>query len=123
MAHATEVSNPAKSAAAERITTYRDFYPFYLREHSDPMNRLLHYIGTTLVLAVLVAGLVLQNYWLLLLMPVMGYGFAWIGHFFVERNRPATFTYPVWSLVSDWIMYFRFLTGQLGKDLRQAGVK
>lgn len=111
------------TAAPTRITTFREFWPFYLNEHSDPLNRALHYIGSTLVLTVLAFGIVSQNYWLLLLMPVMGYGFAWIGHFFVEHNRPATFTYPVWSLISDWIMYFRFLTGRLGKDLKQAGVK
>jgi hypothetical protein len=111
------------STASERITTYRDFYPFYLREHSDPLNRALHYIGTTLVFGVLAVSVYFQNYWLLFLMPVMGYGFAWVGHFFVEHNRPATFTYPLWSLISDYVMYFRFLTGKLSKDLAQAGVK
>jgi hypothetical protein len=116
MSGATTVSN-------EQITTFRDFWPFYLTEHSVRANRVLHYIGSTLVLVVLASAIYLQNYWLLLLMPVMGYGFAWVGHFFVEHNRPATFTYPVWSLVSDWIMYGNFLTGRLGKELEKAGVR
>ncbi|MCR9144462.1 MAG: DUF962 domain-containing protein [bacterium] len=116
-------STASAASSSERITTYRDFYPFYLREHSDPLNRALHYIGTTLVFGVVALSVYLQNYWLLFLMPVMGYGFAWVGHFFVEHNRPATFTYPLWSLLSDYVMYFRFLTGRLGKDLAQAGVK
>lgn len=114
---------PTAASKPAPITNYRDFYPFYLKEHSDPYNRALHYVGSTFVIAVAVLAIVLQNYWLFLLMPVMGYGFAWVGHFFLEHNRPATFTYPLWSLASDWVMYFRFLTGQLGKDLKQAGVR
>lgn len=99
--------------------TYREFWPFYLEEHSKPLTRTLHYIGSTLVFVALAAALWTQNWWLLLLMPVAGYGFAWLAHFTVEHNRPATFTYPTWSLISDFRMYFIWLTGGLGAELRK----
>ncbi len=108
-------------ANEQQYTTLKDFWPFYLREHSDSVNRGFHYVGSTLVLGIIAAAIYFANAWLLLLCPVAGYGFAWVGHFFIEKNRPATFTYPVWSLISDWIMYGCFLTGRIGKELRKAG--
>ena len=107
---------------SEKYTTLRDFWPFYLREHAEPVNRALHYAGSTLVLIVLACAILFQNPWLALLMPITGYGFAWFGHFFVEKNRPATFTYPVYSLISDWIMYGYWLVGRLNGELEKAGV-
>jgi hypothetical protein len=103
------------------ITTYRAFWPFYLREHAKPLTRALHYAGTALALAFLAAG-VLAGAAYLWAVPVAGYGFAWAAHAFVERNRPATFTYPVWSLISDFRMFGLFVTGRLGPHLKAAGV-
>ena len=99
---------------AERYTSFRDFYPFYLGEHRHPVCRSLHFAGSWLVLVTL-AALVLSGrwgYWFLL--PLFGYGCAWIGHFFFEKNRPATFTYPVYSLMGDWVMFRDLLTGKIG---------
>ncbi|MCB1321635.1 MAG: DUF962 domain-containing protein [Leptospiraceae bacterium] len=109
-------------ATERRFQSLKEFFPYYLQEHSARGCRVLHYIGSTLVLAVIGLSVYLQNYWLLFLMPVAGYGFAWVGHFFIEKNKPATFKYPLYSLISDWIMYFRFLTGTLKRPLIEAGV-
>ena len=98
---------------AERIDNFADFYPYYLEEHSNRTCRRLHFIGTTLALAMLVAAFVTLNFWLLLLVPVFGYAFAWVGHFFFEKNRPATFTYPFYSLMGDFVMYKDILTGKI----------
>lgn len=97
----------------QRYERFSDFYPYYLAEHSDPRCRALHYTGSVLVLLLLGYALVSRNFWWLLLMPVIGYGFAWVGHFFFERNKPATFDYPVYSLIGDWVMLKDFLTGRL----------
>jgi hypothetical protein len=100
----------------QRITTFKEFYPFYLAEHSNPVCRGLHYVGSLLVLAVLGYALATSQYVLLWLLPVIGYGFAWVGHFIFEHNKPATFKYPFYSLASDWVMLFQFLTGTLPKE-------
>ena len=96
-----------------RIDTYKEFYPFYLSEHSNPLNRGLHFVGTTLVLLLLVFFFISSNYDLLIAIPFAGYGFAWVGHFFIEKNKPATFKYPFWSLISDFKMYFDILRGKV----------
>lgn len=110
-------------AKAGKIATYREFWPFYLREHSKPETRAIHYVGTTLAIAALIAAIATQIWWLLLLVPVAGYLFAWIGHFTIEKNRPATFTYPFWSLFSDFRMYFLWLSGQLGRHLKAHDIR
>ena len=92
-----------------KISTYREFWPFYLSEHANATNRRLHFVGTTLALGLVVAAIATSNPWLLLAALLSGYGFAWVGHFFIEKNRPATFEYPLWSFVSDWRMWFRML--------------
>jgi hypothetical protein len=99
--------------------SFSEFYPYYLSEHKDPVCRRLHYIGSTLVLAILVTLVVtgLWGYWWLMLLA--GYGFAWVGHFKFEHNKPATFKYPFYSLAADWVMYKDFLTGQLEQKLQK----
>ncbi len=93
--------------------TFVEFYPFYLSEHSDSNCRRLHFVGSLLVLVVLGYILATQKWALLLLLPVIGYGFAWIGHFVFEKNRPATFTYPLFSFLGDWMMFKDMLTGKV----------
>jgi hypothetical protein len=106
---------------AAKITSYRAFWPFYLREHAKPVTRGMHYVGTVLTLWFLMLALGAGGWWWVLI-PLAGYGFAWGAHFGVERNRPATFTYPLWSLVSDYRMFFLWLGGRLEPHLRRAGV-
>lgn len=96
-----------------RYASFRDFYPFYLSEHRNPTCRKLHFAGTTLVVFLLLAALVTRTWWLLVLVPIAGYGFAWVGHFAFEKNRPATFKYPAYSFAGDWVMYWQLLTGRI----------
>ena len=114
------MANPERTN--RRIETYADFWPYYLQEHSRPATRAIHYVGTGLSTASIVAAFITGNWWFALGALIGGYGPAWIGHFFIEHNRPATFTYPLWSLLSDYRMTFRWLTGRLGGDLARAGV-
>lgn len=93
--------------------TFRDFYPFYLTEHRRSGTRRLHFAGTLLVLLTLAYAAASRRWALLLLMPVFGYAFAWVGHFFVERNRPATFQYPLYSLAGDFRMFADMLRGRV----------
>jgi hypothetical protein len=88
-----------------RFTSFNEFYPYYLGEHQNPTCRRLHVIGSTGVLVLLAFGLGVPDWRSLLAMPLCGYGFAWVGHFFFEHNRPATFRYPLWSLMGDWVKY------------------
>lgn len=104
-------------------TTFAEFWPFYLREHSKPTTRALHYFGTTLVVLIAIGAVWTKSWWLLLALPLAGYFFAWIAHFGVEKNRPATFTYPLWSLAADFKMWWLWLTGRIGPELKKAGVQ
>jgi hypothetical protein len=102
------------AANAERtFSSFADFYPYYLEEHSNPACRRLHYVGSLLVLAVLAYVLFTQSWLLLLALPVIGYGFAWIGHFVFEKNKPATFKHPLYSFMGDWVMLKDGLTGRI----------
>jgi hypothetical protein len=105
-----------------RIETYREFWPYYLREHSHPETRMWHIVGTGAASVLLVAALVSFSYELFLGAVVTGYAPAWFAHLRIEKNRPATFRYPVWSLISDFRMAGAWLTGSLGEDLAEAGI-
>ena len=106
---------------AGRIESYAEFWPFYLGQHGHPANRALHFAGTGAGIALLAAGLALLDWRPVVAAAVVGYGFAWTGHFLVERNRPATFTYPLWSLLSDLRMFGLFVTGRLKAELERQG--
>ncbi len=99
--------------ASKQYNSFSEFYPFYLSEHSDINCRRLHFVGSALVLVVLVAAIAMQRWWWLLLLPVIGYGFAWAGHFVFEKNRPATFQYPMYSFMGDWVMFKDILSGKV----------
>ncbi len=106
----------------ERITSYDEFWPYYLGEHRKPATRALHVFGTGLGLVMLALGLVTLDWRLMVSAMVVGYGFAWFGHAVVEHNRPATFRYPLWSLASDFRMFFLWLTGGLAGELDRHGI-
>ena len=95
-----------------RIQTLREFYPYYLSEHQNVTSRILHFIGTGLLFVILIVAIFLGNFSLLFAIPIVGYGFAWVGHFFFEKNKPATFKYPLYSLASDFILFFDLLRGR-----------
>ena len=94
---------------SERYRNFRDFYPFYLSEHANRVSRRLHFTGTSIAVGLLIAAIVTENWWLLILALVQGYAFAWVGHFFFEHNKPATFKYPAFSLMGDWRLWWDIL--------------
>jgi hypothetical protein len=103
----------------ERYRSFEEFWPYYVREHSRPACRALHFVGSTLAIVIVIVGAI-YNPWLLLAVPIVGYGFAWIGHFAIEKNRPATFKYPIWSLIGDWKMWGLMLTGRMAAEVEKA---
>jgi hypothetical protein len=96
-----------------RFSSFREFYPFYLSEHGNRTSRRLHFIGSCGVLVLLAVAIWRGNAWYLLAALLCGYGFAWVGHFFFEKNRPATFKHPIYSFVGDWVMFKDILTGRI----------
>jgi len=96
-----------------RFDRFAAFYPFYLSEHSNRACRRLHFIGTTLALILILHALATLDFWWLLGALLVGYGFAWVGHYFFEKNRPATFKYPLYSLCGDWVMWSEILRGKI----------
>jgi hypothetical protein len=93
--------------------SFAEFYPFYLSEHQHPMCRRLHFVGSLLVLGCIALAIATSDLWWLAVTPLCGYGLAWAGHFFFERNQPATFSYPFYSLAGDWVMFRDILTGKI----------
>jgi hypothetical protein len=96
-----------------RYNSFADFYPFYLSEHRTAACRRLHFVGTATVIGLFVTGVLLTKWWLLAFTPIAGYGFAWLGHFVFERNRPATFAHPWYSLIADFAMFRDILVGRI----------
>ncbi|QCU72702.1 DUF962 domain-containing protein [Luteimonas yindakuii] len=96
-----------------RFASFREFYPFYLGEHAHPVSRRLHFIGSCGVLVLVATAAWQRNSWWLLAALVCGYGFAWVGHFFFEKNRPATFRHPLYSFLGDWVMFKDILVGRI----------
>ncbi len=101
-----------KTDMEKRFKTLGEFYPHYLEEHQNPTCRILHFVGTGLLFVILAASLISGSYLWLFSIPVVGYGFAWVGHFFFEKNKPTTFQYPLFSLASDFILFFGLLRGR-----------
>ena len=97
----------------KQFSSFADFYPFYLDEHQDIVCRRLHFVGTLGVIALLLLTVWSRNLFWLALVPFVGYGFAWVGHFIFEKNRPATFQYPFFSLVGDFVMFRDILIGKV----------
>ena len=95
-----------------RFSSFAEFYPYYLSEHAHPVCRGLHYVGSTLALVILAYALAVGKFFLIMGAIVSGYAFAWVGHFFFEHNKPATFQYPLWSFMGDWVMLKDFLAGR-----------
>jgi hypothetical protein len=93
--------------------TFREFYPFYLSEHANRTSRRLHFAGTSIAVVLLIAAALLRTGWLILAALVQGYALAWVGHFFFEHNKPATFKFPRFSLMGDWRMWWEILTGKI----------
>ena len=100
----------------QEIKTFSEFWPHYVRAHSRPRTRLLHAVGSTLALVCVVLAIV-ESAWFLLAAPLIGYAFAWYGHFFVEHNKPATFGHPFYSLAADYVMVWKMATGKMGEEV------
>ncbi len=99
---------------SRKYKSFKEFYPYYLSEHRKQGTRITHFIGTTMFLLFVLGALILMNPWWILAGVVTAYGFAWVGHFFIEKNKPATFQYPIWSLISDFKLYFQIWGGKEG---------
>jgi len=110
---------PPPSPPHPRFASYDEFFTFYLQEHSNARNRMMHAAGTVLGLCTVIVPFVLGHPWYALLWPVVAYGFAWTGHLLIEGNKPATFGHPFWSFISDFRMLGLMLTGKLEARMRQ----
>lgn len=103
-----------KSHIEKRYKSLKEFYPFYLSQHQNTTSRILHFIGTSLFLFIFFGSFIFHQVSILLFSPILSNGFAWVGHFFFEKNKPAKFQYPLYSLASDFILYFEILSGKQG---------
>ena len=91
---------------------FKDFYPYYISEHDNKYTKLMHFLGTSLSIYFLIKFFLTFNFFFILYALLSGYGFAWIGHFFIEKNKPATFTHPILSLISDYVMFWEIIRGK-----------
>jgi len=105
--------------ATDPLQSFAEFWPFYVREHRRRATRFWHFCGTSLALLVLIAALVMRQWLVLLAVPLCGYAFAWLSHLLVEKNRPATFSYPLWSLLADFKMWALIATGRMGAEIER----
>ena len=122
---------PTKAASSRRTpkfpmsqrqyNSFADFWPHYIAEHSRPRTRLLHLVGTAIALGCVVYFIVVGKWWLFPLALIPGYGMAWIGHFFIEKNKPATFQHPLWSFMGDYKMIWMMLTGRIDSEVKSRG--
>ena len=103
----------------KQYQSLKEFYPFYLSQHQNKTSRMLHFMGTSLFIFFFFGSFIFHEVNILLFSPIVAYGFAWIGHFFFEKNKPATFQYPLYSLASDFILYFEILSGKESFDSKQ----
>ncbi|MBX3204671.1 MAG: DUF962 domain-containing protein [Labilithrix sp.] len=103
--------------ADPKIETFEQFWDFYVGEHKKKATRIFHFVGTTAAVSCFSAGLLTKRRWLLLVAPICGYGPAWISHFFIEKNKPASFKYPLWSLQADFVMWWKTLSGQMQAEV------
>ncbi len=102
-----------KVSTENRFNSFGDFYPFYLSEHANRVSRRLHFTGSSIAILLVIAAIVTQTWWLIAVAVVQGYAFAWVGHFFFEHNRPATFKYPGYSFIGDWRMWWDMIRGKI----------
>ncbi len=107
------------SQQGSRFKSFEEFWPYYVKEHSKKSTRVLHFIGTTAAMACVAGGLLTKRRWLLAVAPFAGYGPAWVSHFFIEKNRPATFTYPLWSLKADLVMWSKMAMGKMDAEVQR----
>jgi hypothetical protein len=107
------------ASAQNRISSFADFWPYYVREHSRPATRAIHFAGTTAAVLVLIASVEWQQWWALVAVPLVGYGLAWASHLGIEKNRPATFKYPLWSLLADWKMWGLMASGRMEREIER----
>lgn len=105
--------------ATRELTSFEEFWPYYVGEHRKKATRLLHFAGTTAAMGCVAGAIVFKKRWLLALAPVVGYGPSWISHFFIEKNKPATFTYPVWSLRADLVMWWKTIRGEMDAEVER----
>ena len=102
-----------------QFNSFTEFWPHYLAEHSRPGTRALHLLGTSVALLCLVLLILAGKWWLFPLALIPGYGAAWVGHFFIEKNKPATFQHPLWSFMGDYKMIWLMLTGRIGSEVKR----
>jgi hypothetical protein len=99
------------------IEDFEQFWDFYVGEHKKKSTRLFHFVGTTAAIGCVAGGLLTKRRWLLLMAPIAGYGPAWISHFFIEKNKPASFKYPLWSLQADFVMWWKTIKGEMQAEV------
>ncbi|MBX3190612.1 MAG: DUF962 domain-containing protein [Labilithrix sp.] len=105
--------------ADREMKSFEEFWPFYVKEHSKKATRLFHFVGTTAAMGCVAGGLLTKRRWLLALAPVVGYGPAWISHFFIEKNKPASFKYPLWSFKADLVMWSKMIRFQMSDEVER----